>query len=183
MEFPELGFFFSNYFKFWNWFEIGLKIAKIAIFLGVCQSLKCVKFGMSNEFLEKVEKRGFSLEFWWKNHQKRVFSHFWPKIIKKIFLPQLPEAITFFVVIQFSISQLIRIIWDIFYQNQLKNRKSDHFERRESENKKGAPRIRGPSDEKLKSPIFQGISLKLAPVHLFIIRNWYQTHLGCFSWF
>ena len=129
MEFPELGFFFSNYFKFWNWFEIGLKIAKIAIFRGVCQSLKCVKFGMSNEFLEKVEKRGFSLEFWWKNHQKRVFSHFWPKIIKKIFLPQLPEAITFFVVIQFSISQLILVEGFPNNQNQLRKRKLNHYKK------------------------------------------------------
>ena len=39
------------------------------------------------------------------------------------------------------------------------------------------------SAEKLKSAIFQGISLKLGPVGIFIIRNWYQNHFWCFGWF
>ena len=63
------------------------------------------------------------------------------------------------------------MIGDQIYQNQLKYWKLDHSERRESQNKKGALRIRGPSTEKLKSAIFQGISLKLGPVGIFIIRN------------
>ena len=67
------------------------------------------------------------------------------------------------------------MIGDQIYQNQLKYWKLDHSERHESQNKKGALRIRGPSTEKLKSAIFQGISLKLGPVGIFIIRNWYQA--------
>ena len=93
------------------------------------------------------------------------------------------EAITLFKVVQFSIFLLFLMIGDQIYQNQLKYWKLDHSERRESQNKKGALRIRGPSTEKLKSAIFQGISLKLGPVGIFIIRNWYQTHFWCFGWF
>ena len=76
MEFPELGFFFFKFFKFPNWFEIGLKIAKIGIFSGVCQSLKCVKFGMSKEFWEKVEKVVFHLSFCEKSLKNLFFSVF-----------------------------------------------------------------------------------------------------------
>ena len=37
--------------------------------------------------------------------------------------------------------------------------------------------------QKFQIAYFQGILLKLGPVHFFNIRNWYQTHFGCFSWF
>ena len=40
---------------------------------------------------------------------------------------------------------------------------------------KRLPRIRGLSDENLKSLNFDGISLKLGPVHNFIIRKGNQT--------
>ena len=76
MEFPQLGFFFFKFFKFPNWFEIGLKIAKIGIFSGVCQSLKCVKFGMSKKFLEKLKNGGFHLSFDEKTMKNAFFSVF-----------------------------------------------------------------------------------------------------------
>ena len=120
-----------------------------------------------------------SLKLAWKSG----FLAFWAKIIKKIFLHHFPEAITLLTVVQFSIFLIDSKIGDQIYQNQLKNWKLNYFERRESQNKKGAPRIRGPSAEKLKSAIFQGISLKLGPVGIFISRNWYQTHFSCFGWF
>ena len=47
----------------------------------------------------------------------------------------------------------------------------DYFERPESDFKKGPSRIRGLSDEKLKSLDFEGISLKLGPVGIFDIRT------------
>ena len=93
------------------------------------------------------------------------------------------EAITLFKVVQFSIFLLFLMIGDQIYQNQLKYWKLDHSERHESQNKKGALRIRGPRDEKLKLLIFPWISLKHVPLHFSIIRNWYQTNFGCFSWF
>ena len=76
MEFPELGFLFFKFFKFPNWFEIALKIAKIGIFSGVCQSLKCVKFGVSKKFLEKVKNVGFHLKFGEKMMKNAFFSVF-----------------------------------------------------------------------------------------------------------
>ena len=78
--------------------------------------------------------------------------------------------------VQSWISQPILVDWDHLYRNWLKNRKSDHPESRESENKKGVPRIRGPSDENFKSLNFDGILLKLGPVHKIIIRKGNWTH-------
>ena len=62
----------------------------------------------------------------------------------KKFLHHFLEAITLFRVVWFSIFLLILKIGDHIYQNQLRNWKLDHSERRESQSKKGAPRIRGP---------------------------------------
>ena len=55
-----------------------------------------------------------------------------------------------------------------------------HSGRRESQNKKGAPRIRGPRDDKLKLLIFLRISLKLDSLHFSrgLVRN---LTLGCQS--
>ena len=74
-NFPSWDFFFK-FFKFPNGFEIALKIAKIGIFSGVCQSLKCVKFGMSKKFLEKVKNVGFHLNFGEKMVKNVFFSVF-----------------------------------------------------------------------------------------------------------
>ena len=50
MEFLELGYFFSEFFKVGNKFEMGLKIVKIGIFEKVNRKISNVKFGKSKKF-------------------------------------------------------------------------------------------------------------------------------------
>ena len=120
-----------------------------------------------------------SLKLAWKSG----FLAFWAKIIKKNFLHQFPGAITLFRVVQFSIFLIDSKIGDQPDAWMKKWRRLDQSERPESDFKKGPPRIRGLSDEKLKSLDFEGISLKLGPVGIFIIRSWYDIHFWCFGWF
>ena len=56
MEFLEFQISFSEFFNVWNWFEKGLKIAKISIYEEIWNNLKNVKFGMEKKFLEKISK-------------------------------------------------------------------------------------------------------------------------------
>ena len=102
----------------------------------------------------------------------------------KIFLPYFWEAITLVLVnkiFNYLIDSenlepkpIMNMTWASWF---------GYSDRRESQNKKGAPRIRGPRDEKLKSLIFQRILFKLGPFHFFNIRNWCQTNFWCLSWF
>ena len=50
MEFLELGYFFSKFFKVGISFEMGLKIAKIGIFEEVYRKISNVKYGKSKKF-------------------------------------------------------------------------------------------------------------------------------------
>ena len=54
MEFLELGYFFSKFFKVGISFEMGLKIAKIGIFEEVYRKISNVKYGKSKKFWEKL---------------------------------------------------------------------------------------------------------------------------------
>ena len=76
MEFLELGYFFSKFFKVGISFEMGLKIAKIGIFEEVYRKISNVKFGKSKKFLENPKNGGFHWSFGEKSMKKWFFSVF-----------------------------------------------------------------------------------------------------------